>query len=560
MRSKLLVLASLFLLFFSVYAWGEQNFGPDVETDTTNYFTIQNFFLSPLQLTDYNFLGGGARARAMGGAYLGISNDPSAASWNPAGLSQIEKSQMLLNFSSYMYRSDIASSANGLNFNYSDKLKQDKNSISFASIAIPFKIREKELVGSVLFQKLADIYKENRYYFIADMAFILNPEETGYDILYNYPMGPIIEKTTGSLNSVNISFAGKAYKTLSLGLGVNIYGGNFTSDASYFRPMVSIFSISGNAILMNDTTGLNGYGYRFRPHIKSDYSGANLTFGTMYKLNRFSLGAVIKTPFTLKEKIDAKLYTDVIEDGVLLETASILASPFFYTDRKWKMPLMIGVGGAYQLSALTLSADLEYRGYSKTEVTYRRNIADPSDVQITSGGYVTNKWWGKEGNTPPAVASLSWRNVTQFRIGGEYMVNTRYGKIPLRAGFRNDPQPYTAQVDPSDIYLRMDMYVSGSDTGYSPAFIQSNNGTKQGSWINGNIISLGTGVAWTQIKLDITFEYASYPDVKKATSTDWITFDRGNRVLQESFLKHTFSTEETKNHYSRIMVSFTGSF
>lgn len=545
MRSKLSVLIMLFLLLTSVYAWGEQNFGPGVEADTSNYFTIQNFFLSPFQLTDYNFMGGGGRARGMGGAYLGISDDPSAASWNPAGLHQINKPQMLLSFRSYMRRSDFTSSANGLDLSFSDKLKRNNNSISFASVAIPFKIKEKELVGSVLFQKLADIYQENRYFLISDMAIFVNPEKTGYDTLYNYPLNPIIEKMTGSLNSVNLSFAGKIYKSLSLGLGVNVYGGNFTSDADFFYPV-------------GDTTGLNGY--RFRPHIKSDYSGVNATIGAMYKYDKLSLGAVVKTPFTLKEENDVKLYTDIIEGGVILDFPSILSSPFFKTDRKWKMPIMIGVGGAYQLNALTLSADLEYRGYSKTEVTYRRNIANPTDVEVTSGGYVTDKWWGKEGETPPLVSSLQWRNTTQFRIGGEYLLNTKYGKVPLRLGYRNDPQPFTASVNPSEVYLRLNQYIVGSDTGYSPAFVQSNNGTKQGSWINGNIITVGTGLAWTQIKLDFTLEYATYPDVNNETSTAWITFDGGNKKLLQEISKHTFSNKETSIHYSRIMISFTGFF
>jgi len=545
MRSKFSVLIMLFLWLTSVYAWGEQNFGPGVEADTSNYFTIQNFLLSPFQLTDYNFLGGGGRARGMGGAFLGISDDPSAASWNPAGLSQTDKSQMLLSFRSYMRRSDFTSSANGLDLSYSDKLKRDNNAISFASVAIPFKIKEKELVGSVLFQNLADIYQENRYFLIADMAIFVNPEQTGYDTLYNYPLDPIIENITGSLNSVNISFAGKIYKSLSLGLGVNVYGGNFTSDGDFFYPF-------------NDTTGLNGY--RFRPHIKSDYSGVNATIGTMYKYDKFSLGAVVKTPFTLKEENDVKLYTDVIEDGVILDFESILRSPFFKTDRKWKMPLMIGVGGAYQLNALTLSADLEYRGYSKTEITYRRNIANPEDVEVTTGGYVTGEWWGKEGATPPFVSSIQWRNTTQFRIGGEYLLNTKYGKVPLRLGYRNDPQPFTSSVNPSEVYLRTDQYIVGSDTFYTPAFVQSNNGTKQGSWVSGNIITVGTGLSWTQIKLDFTLEYATYPDVNKETSTAWITFDRGNKKLLEEGYKHTFSNKETSIHYSRIMISFTGFF
>jgi long-subunit fatty acid transport protein len=544
MRSKFSVLLMLILLLTSVNAWCGLNFGPGVEADTSNYFTIQNFFLSPFQLTEYNFLGGGGRARGMGGAFFAISDDPSAASWNPAGLSQIEKPQMLLTFRSYMRRSDFTSTANGLDFTYSDKLKRDNNAISFASVAIPFNIRGKELVGSVLFQKLADIYKANKYYLIVDSTKFID-QQGDTNTIYNYPLDPIIENISGSLNSVNVSFAAKIYKSLSLGLGVNVYGGNFVSDADFFYPV-------------GDTSGLTGY--RYRPHIKSNYSGVNATMGAMYKFDKLSLGAVVKTPFNLKEENDLKLYTDIIESGVVLEFPSILASPFFKTDRKWKMPLMIGVGGAYQLKALTLSADMEYRGYSKTEVTYRRNIANPTGDEVTTGGYVTDKWWGTEGENPPFVSSLEWRNVTQFRIGGEYMLNTKFGKIPLRLGYRNDPQPFAASVNPSEVYLRLDQYVSSGDTGYTPALLQSNNGTTQGSWVNGNIISVGTGIAWTQIKLDFTLEYATYPDVDKETNTAWYTFDRGNKKLLYEIYKHTFTSNETSIHYTRLMISFTGFF
>jgi long-subunit fatty acid transport protein len=554
MKSKISVLTIFFLLFVSVYAWGEQKFD-GVETDTVLYPTIQNFFLSPFQLTDYNFLGGGARARGMGGAFLSISDDPSAASWNPAGLTQMDKPQMVLNFSSYMHRLDYTTSGININYENSSKLKHDNNSISFASVVIPFKIKEKGLVGSVLFQKLADIYQKNEYVFTLDHALTLNSSGSELDTLDNYVLDQLNDESVGSLNAVSVSLGGKIYNSLSLGLGINIYGGNFITDENLF------YALGDNTALdypYVDTTGLNGY--IFRPHIKSNYSGANMTFGAMYKLNKFSLGAVVKTPFNLKEKNDLKVYTDILDEGVILES-SYLISPFFETDRKWKMPLMIGFGGSYQMNALTLSADIEYRGYSKTEVTYRKNIANPTDVEVTTGGYITNKWWGKKDVTPPSVSSLNWRNITQFRIGGEYILNTKYGKFPLRAGFRNDPKPYTSQTTPEEIYMMMKMSIAtnGKDTIYTPKFIQSDFGTKNGSWIDGKIISLGTGIAWTQIKLDITYEYATYPDVKDEITTARRRFNNGIEISQP-LERHSYTRQETKNHYSRLMISFTGMF
>jgi long-subunit fatty acid transport protein len=545
MKSKLSVLTILFLLLISVSAWGGEKFN-GVEADTTTYFTIQNYLLSPFQLIEYNLLGGGARARGMGGAFFALSDDPSAASWNPAGLSQLDKPQMNLSFSSYMHRTDYTSTLDAPNLSYSfgDKLKYDNNSISFVSVAIPFKVRGKELVGGVLYQKLADIYQENRF------VLMLNSAIRGEDTIQNYPLPPISEKVTGSLNEVDISLGGIVFKSLSLGAGVNIYTGKFTDDANFYVPF--FYSMAGSVVSV-DTTGLNGIA--FHPHIISDYSGFNVTLGAMYKLDKLRLAGVVKTPFTLKEDIDAKLFKDVIQLGVVSDAGS----PLFKTDRKWKMPTMIGVGGSYQINSLTVAADLEFRNYSKTEVSYRRNIADPSEKEVTTGGYLTDKWWGSEGRTPPFVPSLGWKNLTQFRIGAEYMIATKYGSVPLRVGYRNDPQLITPQLDPSQVYLRMDMFVSGTDTIYTPTFVQSNYGVKKGAQVNGNIFSFGSGITWSQIKLDLTFEFARYPDVDRVISTSMIPFDRGNKVLLTPQDSKTFSQKESSN-YSRIMISFTGFF
>jgi long-subunit fatty acid transport protein len=539
MKLKFSGLGLLVSLFLAGTASGGLNFGPDVEVDTTNYFTIQNYLLSPFQLADYNFLGGGAKARAMGGAFFAVSDDPTAASWNPAGLSQLDKAQMNLSFSTYMGRKEYNSTLDSPSWDYSfrEELKNDINAVSFASVAIPFRLRETDLVGGVLYQRMADIYQENRDVIIIDELV------TDGDTLDNFVLPPIEEEITGRLDVVNISLGGKLFESLSLGAGVNIYTGKFTSDVEFFASA--------------DTTGLNGR--RFHPNIVSEYSGFNFTLGAMCKLAKLRLAAVLKTPFTLKENNDVKLFQDIIVLGVVLETPSNLASPFFETDREWKMPSMIGFGGSYEISALTLAADLEIRNYSKTEVTYRRNIANPADVEVTTGGYVTDSWWGTIENEPPFVPSLDWRNLTQFRIGAEYRIDTKFGSVPLRVGFRNDPKPFRTQLDSSQVYLRMDLQVIGADTFTVPSFVQSDYGVQNGSWVNGNIFCFGTGIAWSQIKFDVTYEYASYDDIDKEVFTDLRPFDRGNGVLLDPISRNRFSKKESSK-FSRIMISFTGYF
>jgi hypothetical protein len=532
MRSKLSGLIMLVFLFTPVLAWGGQKFGQKAELDSIKYFTIQNYFLSPYQLTDYNFLGGGAKARGMGGAFFAVSNDPTAASWNPAGLSQLDKAQMNLSFSSYMHRTEYTTTPDKPTWNYrfGDKLKHDVNAISFASVVIPFKLRNKELVGGVLYQRLADIYQENRY------AMVLHLIDT-VGAIQNYLLPPIDEKVTGNLNQVCLSLGSKLFESLALGAGVNIYRGKYTSSVNFFSPFLGNILSGEDLYAFVDNTGR--YGYRFHPHITSDYSGFDFTLGTIYTLNKLRLAGVIKTPFTLKEENDVQLLTDVIELGILNESLSRFRSPLFKTDRKWKMPTMIGFGTSYQLKDLTLAADAEFRNYSKTEITYRKNLANPSGDEITT--------------------SLHWRDLTQFRIGGEYMVHTKFGDIPLRAGFRNDPKLFKTQLDSNEVYLRMDIAYLEGVTYLIPVFLQSNYGVEKGSWVNGNIFSFGTGIAWSQIKLDITYELARYPDVEKVISTSFRAFDRGYKVLYDPHDAQIFSKKES-NNYSHIMISFTGFF
>jgi long-subunit fatty acid transport protein len=540
MRSKLSALFILVCLLINVPAFGEINFGPNVEADTSEYFTIMDYFLSPYQLLDYNFLGGGARARAMGGAFLAVSDDAAAASWNPAGLIQMDKAQMDLSFSSLILRADYATSLDS-RVNFGDDLKYDKNAISFASVVLPFQLREKEVAAGIFFQRLADVYQEKKYYMEFDTIY------TNTGLQYDVLSRPIDDRTSGKLDVVNLSVSTKIVNPLSIGFGVNLYTGKYTNHSYWFLPLVS----SGDTVVyVPDEVGETD-GFRFYPQIESKYSGVNVTAGLMYMMDKLRLAAVVKTPFHLHEDNDVKLFTDQVLDGVVLPS-SYLLSKFFKAEREWKMPTMLGFGGSYQLNKLTLAADVEVRNYSETEVTYKRNIADPSTNEVTTGGHLTEDWWVEPERQPPSVRSLGWRNVTQFRIGAEYMITTGIGTFPLRVGFRNDPQLYTTRLDSSWVYFRYD--TQGNDL-----FLQSKRGVESGDWVDGSIVSFGTGVAWSQIKLDITFEFASYPDVERNVVTGWIPYDPGLRMSLNPQYAREFDQKESLK-YSRIIASFTGFF
>lgn len=515
--------------------------GTEVKIDTIFYSTVPNFFFSPMQMSDYNFLGTGARARAMGGAFFAVSDDPTAASWNPAGLALLDKAQMDLSFNSYRDRGEHMTS--GLNFSLSEKPEYNKNRISSASVVIPFKLWDKELVGSVLYQVLSDIYQENKYVLVTDSLL------TNQGFFIKDWQDVLEEKVTGDLNTVTLSIGSKVLGSLSLGLGVNIYGGGFKSDASLFYPKANRTDINAyiDTTIAADTTidtlitAVNTY-VHFHPTIKSEYSGFNFTIGGMYQIGKFKSAVVVKTPFTLKEKNDARLLLSYCELGWCEESehSRLSTTTEGEFDRKWKIPIMVGCGVSYRLPSLTLAADVELRNYSDAEVSYHKKALDPLSDEIT--------------------ANLDWRNLTQFRIGGEYVFHTKLGDIPIRAGFRNDPKLFTDLHDSMEVFMEEYLkYVPGYDTLW-PAYIKSKPGAEIGSWVNGNVFSFGTGIAWSQIKFDITFEFASYDEVQRKVFTEIVAFDESDKKISGIVYGPKEYSQKISNKYNRIMVSFTGFF
>ena len=353
---------------------------------------------------DYNFLGGGARARAMGGAFFAVSDDPSAGSWNPAGLVQLDKYEMgatLYFINPKMdYTTDYATSS------FSNSLKQSKSTISFGSVIIPFKLFNKDLVGSVLYNRASDIYDKRVYNTVG----VFPLEDSFGNVLDIVRIWDKKEEIEGGLDVVVLSLGGKTYKDLSLGLGINVYTGSYEYNGE------QLMDVSWDEV--SDTS------VNFRPYIKGSYSGVNFTLGAMYKYQGLRLGGLVKTPFKLKEKDDVQYLMDFIVDGVVnpYSVQSGVIWPVEYK-QKWEIPLTIGFGASYQIKGLTLAGDVELRDFSSSKLFYPK------------------KWW--DPSSPDTSMNLDWNSLTQFRIGGEYLFQTKYGTIPLRAGFRNNPEVFS---------------------------------------------------------------------------------------------------------------------
>jgi long-subunit fatty acid transport protein len=452
-------------------------------------------------ILDYNFLGGGARARAMGGAFFAVSDDPSAASWNPAGLVQLDKYQMGATLSflnpEIGYTTNYLDTA-GIAYDvFPNSLKQSKALISFGSVVIPFKLFEKELVGSVLYNRASDIYDKRIYNFLGVYP-IVDADGDTLDFIRIWDKN---EEVKGGLDVLVLSLGAKAYKELSFGLGINVYTGSYEYNSEQQIDLSWGASASDTSIV-------------YRPFIKGSYSGINFSLGTMYKYQDLRIGAVVKTPFKLKEKVDVQYVYDWIVEGVVNPYSTQLGViwPVEYK-QKWEIPLMIGFGASYQIKGLTLAGDVELRDFSSSKLIFPKKWFDPG--------------------SPDTSMALDWNSLTQFRIGGEYLFHSKYGTIPIRAGFRNDPKVFS---DLKNVEIDFPSFITGKE---EITIINQENGDK----VTGSTFSLGTGIGWKQIKLDFTYELSQY----KTKMSGYI-------------LGEPFNINNIEKKDNRFLVNFTGFF
>lgn len=97
--------------------------------------------------------GSGARALAVAGAFTAIADDATAASWNPAGLIQLERPEAswVLRFS----RQEDVYHSSAESFRVKDS-EYDSWGVNYVSLVLPFSFRKRNLVFSLNFQEAYD--------------------------------------------------------------------------------------------------------------------------------------------------------------------------------------------------------------------------------------------------------------------------------------------------------------------------------------------------------------------------------------------------------------------
>ncbi len=452
---------------------------------------IPDFFDTQYEPYNFEFNGNGARALGMGNAYLGVSDDITAIGWNPAGLFKMESPIIGFTFTSLSAKGQFLSQK--LNTTSlplpSENLVLDQNgsfkALTSVNFLAPLRLKGHPFVGSIAYTRHSNEFQKQGYKFdFIDFVPIFN--EAGTFLFTDTILGYVNTSTElrGGIEAINIGFGTRVYSDLAFGTSLNIYSGKVqrSSNSVAVAPGIPVNNFQ------------HGFGLIYQNQFDSNsFSGFNVTMGLKLDGPKFDAGLVVRTPFSLNQKGE-----EVSVEIVDLNGVAFLTDTTFQIDllTKYDIPLMVGFGLGLQMNEKWLLAtDFEYRNFASSHIKIRQNLI------LVPGGSNVEEF--------TVLDSTEWQysNVFIVRAGTEYKYESQIGTVALRAGLGYVPLP-TPSVDSSGNRSTAVSYQA----------------------------SLGAGIHWSQIKLDIGYMYKSY------------------NLEAQSFV----SEEQAQNHF--LNVSFTGYF
>lgn len=350
-----------------------------------------------------NPVGSGARALGMGGAFIAVADDATAASWNPGGLIQLETPEMSV-VGAFFDRTE--DNAFGTNPEASGSQNVSGSSINYLSAAYPFNFWGHNMIVSVNYQNLYDFAREWNFPLSLSSVDLTIDQDIDYT-------------QEGSLSAIGLAYCIQVTPMFSIGLTLNLW-----EDGLYKNQWEQETVQAGSGIYMG-----NNFNFVSRSFDRYSFSGFNANLGFLWNVNsKLTIGAVFKTPFTADLKHEST-FNSSIQFPPAAPVDSAISSK---ENEELDMPMSYGIGFAYRFSdELTASIDI-----------YRTEWDD--FVLTDSSGNRTSPITGQPTN------ESSCDPTHQVRIGAEYLFITTKYVIPLRGGIFYDPAP--AEGSPDDYY------------------------------------------------------------------------------------------------------------
>ena len=354
--------------------------------------------LSPLPITPEP-VGSGARALGQS-AFIAVADDATAASWNPAGLTNLRRSEASFVGARRESKKDYSGSV------LFDQDRWRDSQINFMSYAQHFDIGNKDVVISA------------NYHQVYNMGIEVNSSSPG--------LGPGLgleyyARSKGAISAYTLAGGLIVTPGLSAGAGFNWYTKSLHNDYAW---QVKALTTIDLGFQTTETADLDTF---------DDFDGHNFTLGLLWRAyqkedNLLTLGLVYHTPFTAKVDRDFVVNTTITEPFsppfplISHETTS------WSHDMKIDFPASLGAGANYRITEkLNVAFDVEWKDWSKFKQKY------PDGRSIS----------------PIDNSALA------YRLGGQYRLlydEISQSVLACRGGAFYEPRPIANESDLLPVY------------------------------------------------------------------------------------------------------------
>ena len=370
-------------------------------------------------------VGAGARAAGMGGAFLAIADDGTAASFNPAGLAQLRKSEL-----AFVGYDDLLESSMDLSGGaYPLQSASARHSVpQFLGFAKPIQAGSRRLTVQLSYERTVDLYGKGRAAALLDAG-----EAPGLG-----PLGYLVDlksEQEGAMHTITAAAGLEVTSRLMFGASTSYWIGDWRASGAE------------DSIVLSREPGVTLAGTKILFRQDHAFRGLNLNLGSLWHTSRLSVGGVLRLPFAGRYSVQER--NEVSEPIVDPSASSTGASGFpeviSTATTEWDLgmrtilhwPLSAGIGVAVRpFRGLTLAAD---GAWTQWDTTIVENV--PNGALLTQGvtddfGDVVSGVFYHDRNffdLFPASESLTG-GTGNFRLGGEYLVNLPKVVVPIRVG------------------------------------------------------------------------------------------------------------------------------
>lgn len=453
---------------------------------------------------EFNFFNPGARALGMGGAFVALADDSTAALANPAGLTTLIRPELSVEYSATDFRNRIPFNGGFQTYTFSTTHDPDQNPIyhvtnfrqhfepkdfpqtssalSFASFVYP--VRPNRFVVSAYYNEQAKFKPR------------LSPDPSGFGNCeegdstctehrtetFGRRFLPTEATTDLRIRNAGFSVAVHPWRKVSLGSGVT----------------VSRLSLAVEQLHSAFNPGLQDQGLQNEYRLSGEDNGVAFTAGTLLSpWQKVSFGFV----FSRRPKFDASFSNNTPS---LVAAFNGLANPIQTQAVTIKIPDSLSAGVSVKPSdVVRINADAVFVRYSQLmdryfNVRYNQGAVDFLNTFQISNGDVYRADFQK--------GTLEIEDGIEYRVGGEYVFRIGGDERPLavRGGYWREPFHGIIQTV-ADASLVMDIFGRHllNSTEQAPFWSRTLKDE-----FNGNHLTFGFGFTWSRFSIDSAYDYS----------------------------------------------------